>query len=297
MLNFSVIVPVEPGRKCEVGDYLKRLKYKGRYEVIIEYGWNSSKNRNKGAKKAKYEILCFLDDDSIIDDDFLDEASRFFSKHKDIDILGGPQLTPKDEDYFPRSCGYVLESYFATYKMSNRYKKGRLNLEADESCLTSAICFVRKRIFERTGGFNTALFPGEDPEFFARAREKGFRIAYDPEIFIYHRRRKNLRDFCYQFFRYGNVRREKEKFSKSNYLVFIVPSLCILYTLFIVPLIFISYWFLLPYAFYLGLVFLFSFYESVKNGDLLSLPLMLVIFPCVHVSYGIGMIASFFKKS
>ena len=59
-------------------------------------------------------------------------------------------------------------------------------------------------------GFNTKLWPGEDPEFFSRAKENGFKIAYSPDLIIYHRRRNDLSSLLNQHYKYGNVRLKKK---------------------------------------------------------------------------------------
>ena len=99
------------------------------------------------------------------------ENERFFENNRDIDIIGGPQLTPKTDGWFARVSGYALESYFGTSKMSKRYKVGKLDLNADENSLTSANCFARRSVFKKIDSFNVKLYPGEDPEFFARAKK------------------------------------------------------------------------------------------------------------------------------
>ena len=60
-MKFSIIIPLAPERNCEVKESLKNLDFnKKDYEVIIEVGKNPSLNRNNGAKKAKFKILCFF---------------------------------------------------------------------------------------------------------------------------------------------------------------------------------------------------------------------------------------------
>src|SRR3989344_7895011 len=192
-MKISIVIAVAPNRDAEVLSSLKNVDYpKKNYEVIVVKGLNPSENRNNGVKKAKGDIIAFIDDDAIVHKDILKNAERFFNKYKNIDIIGGPQLTPKNDKWFARISGYALESYFGANKMSKRYKIGKLDFDADENSLTSANCFVRKNVFKKINGFNVKLFPGEDPEFFAMAKKNGFKIAYAPNVVIYHRRRASL---------------------------------------------------------------------------------------------------------
>ena len=290
-MKFSIIIPLAPERGCEVKKSAENLDFdKKEYEIIIKAGRNPSLNRNLGAKEAKGKILCFLDDDAFIEKDLLKKAEEFFDKHN-VDIVGGPQLTPKDDKYFAKTSGYAIADFFCTASMSNRYKKGRLNLNADENDLTSAICFVKKDVFDKIGGFNLKLFPGEDPEFFSRAKKNGFKIAYTPDIFIYHRRRPTLKLLWKQFSNYGFTRVKKEKEEKQGIkLLYFLPSLFLIYLVFAVPFTFYHEASLIPIIIYMLLVLLSSFKQIIKFKDAKAIFLLPFIYPVIHLSYGYGLI-------
>jgi len=281
----------------ELKDSLKELDYpKSGYELIVEEGTNPSENRNRGIKKSKGEIIAFIDDDAIISNDLLKNAEKFLNEYKKIGIVGGSQLTPESDNFFAKVSGYALESSFGTYKMSNRYKLGKLNLDADECSITSAICFVRKEIFKKIKGFNPILFPGEDPEFFGRAKEAGVKIAYNPNLIVYHKRRADLLGFCRQIFRYGEVRMVKEKLNKTRINpVFLMPAGFTLYFIFSPLLLSIHNLFLIPIIIYFSIALLVSFAISIKK-DILALPFLPIIFFLLHSSYGLGMISYFVSK-
>ncbi len=295
--EFSLVIALAPERKIEVLDSLREMNYNHKkYEVIVEVGKNPSENRNRGIQKAKGEIIAFIDDDARVNKDLLKNVEEFFNQYPEIDIVGGPQLTPKDDSFFAKATGCALSSFFGTYKMSNRYKLGELNLNADENSLTSANFFVRKKIFKKIGGFNPLLFPGEDPELITRMKQNGIKIAYSPSIIIYHRRRNNYISFCKQFFKYGQVRVLKEKINKKKIgLVFLIPSLFTLYLILVVLLTIVHKIFLLPLAIYLTIAVIFSIAISLRK-NILYLPLLPFLFLSIHASYGIGMLYSMLKS-
>ena len=179
--------------------------------------------------------------------------------------------------------------------MSSRYKKNRLNLDADETCLTSANCFVKREVFKKAGNFNISLYPGEDPEFFSRVKANKIRIGYSPDIIVYHRRRNSFFLFCRQIYKYGKVRMIKEKLNRTRVNpIFLIPSFFLIY-LAALPFIYymISKILILPLLVYLTANILFSFMISIRK-DPYAFPLLIVLFFAIHLSYGIGILSYFY---
>jgi len=299
-MKFSLIIALAPYRDAEILNSIKKLDYSNKdFQVIVVKGTNPSDNRNKGAEKAKGKILGFLDDDGIINEDFLKNVERFFDKY-DIDVAGGPQLTPLDEKGFAKISGYALASKFGTAETSSRYKKGKLNLNADEKLITSANLFVKKEVMDKVK-FNTKLWPGEDPKFIADVKKAGFKVAYCPDFVIFHRRRPNITGLIKQIFNYGKVRPLKESFVETLKMpVFLIPSLFVIY-LAILAVIIIFYQqlfsiFFIPLLLYLLLDILFSVYESIKNKDYKAIFVLPFIYPAIHIGYGLGMIYGNLRK-
>lgn len=308
--KFSIIIPVAPERKVEILESLKKLDFpKKEYEIIIENGTNPSNNRNRGAEKAQGNFLVFLDDDGVVGEDYLKNLEKFFLLHPEIDIVGGPQLTPKDEKGFAKISGYALSSKFGAANVSERYN-GRLNLNADECSITSANLACKREVFDKIK-FDTKLFPGEDPKFISDAKKSGFKVATSPDFVIYHRRRPDVRDLMKQVFNYGRVRPLKEKFTETlKKPFFLIPSLFVIYILYLLAIsiqeinitgavidaIFINNLSFLPLTAYMILNILFSLYESLKNKDFKAVFILPIVYLAIHLSYGVGMIYGYIKK-
>lgn len=299
-MRFSLVIPVAPDRDAPIINSLKKLDYpKKDFEIIVIKGTNPSENRNNGAKKAKGQIIGFLDDDATVEPDFLKNVEKFFNNYKSIDIVGGPQLTPKDQIGFARISGYALTSKFGAAGSSIRYKRGKLSLDVDESSLTSANLFVRKEVMKKIE-FDPKLFPGEDPKFIEDAKNANLRIAYSPNFVIYHKRRETLKALIKQIFNYGRVRPLKESFKETlKRPTFLIPSLFVIYLIFssIFLIIYLfPYLIIIPLLFYFLLDVLFSVIESVKNKDFKAIFVLPFIYPIIHISYGTGMIYGYLTK-
>ena len=295
--KFSIVIALAPERKIEILESLKLTDYDSKkYEIIVELGKNPSENRNRGIQKSKGEIIAFIDDDAVVDKNIFKNAEDFFNKYKEIDVVGGPQLTPEDDSFFAKATGEALSSFFGSYKMNARYKAGNLNLDANEDSLTSANLFVRKKVFDKIKGFDPLLFPGEDPELITRMKQNGIKVAYSPSIIVYHRRRNNYSSFFKQIFKYGQVRVIKEKINKRPLSpIFLLPSLFTIYFIFLIPLYLIHEIFLIPFIIYTTIALLFSFSSAAKMNPLYVIMLPL-IFLSLHIAYGLGMLHSIITK-
>ncbi|MDO8460314.1 MAG: glycosyltransferase [Nanoarchaeota archaeon] len=295
--KFSIVIALAPWRSAEILTHIKNMDYpSGKFEVIVIKGLNVPDNRNQGVKKSKGEIVVFLDDDAVIEKDFLKNLEKFFNSHPQIDIVGGPQLSPDDEPWFARISGYALEDIFGTFDVRKRYSKSVLNLNANSTYITGANFTVRKKVFDVLD-FDLSLYPADDVHFINMAKKKGFKIAYNPEMVVYHRRRANLKGLAKQVFDYGKVRPQTDfvgRIIKKPF--FLVPSFFLLYLVFLPTLLLISRLFLLPLLAYFALDVVFSAYESFKHKSLLALVLLPFIFFIIHVTYGAGVLIGLVRR-
>ena len=298
-MKFSIIIAKAQDRDAPILESINALNYPdNKYEVIVKTGSNPSENRNAGIKEAKGEILAFLDDDLELDKNILIVAEFFFNKY-DYDICGGPQLTPQNETFFGKASGLVLSSFFGSHKMSNRYKKGKLNLDADENYLTSANVFIKRQVFKKIEGFNTQLFPGEDPELFSRLKKEGFKIAFNPNLIVYHHRRPSLKSLAKQSYSYGKTRVKKERIDgiKRNIIFYLPPALFIIY-LIVLPLLYLIHSAFLVFLYiYILVVMLNSIFLAYKGGNPMYFLVIPFIFFVWHLSYGVGTIYALLRKN
>jgi len=295
-MKFSIIIALAPERKILVLDSIKKLNYpKKDYEVIIKISKNASKNRNEGTEEAKGEILAFIDDDCEVPKDLLKNAEKIFNSYPEISALGGPQLTPKNDSFFGKSVGLVMQTFLASAHMAKRYKKSKFSLNATENYVTTANFFIKKDVFKKFY-FDEKIWPGEDTKFFLQLIQNNYKIAYSPDIYIYHKRRQNFKDLAKQHYKYGYVMKYLNKRLGFNFktLIFLSPSIWFIYTL-LSPLLYIlNKIFILPLIIYLALIVINSIYLSIKKP--LALLLFPLIFLTIHYSYGLGFLIGKFKK-
>jgi cellulose synthase/poly-beta-1,6-N-acetylglucosamine synthase-like glycosyltransferase len=269
---------------------LARLEFPSdAYEVLVERGPSPSRNRNRGIAQSSGDVLAFVDDDCVVEPDWLARAAAFFDAHPEHEVVGGPQLTPPSDGVLARASGHALASRFGAWRMSRRYRQGRLDLDATETALTSANLFVRRTALARCGLFDPRLWPNEETELLHRIASTGGRLGYDPRVVVLHHRRRSLRGLAEQCFRYGTGRARQARITG------IAPGAGV-----VIPLLFLVYLALLPMllavrplagvplAVYAALVATWSVLLALRVGEPALVGVLPAAFVAIHLSYPAG---------
>lgn len=254
-LKVSIVIPV-----IAVNDYIKESVPKileldwPDFEILIftdqsdkEYKWPKTRiissgkvgpaeKRDLALKHATGEILAFLDDDAYPRKDWLKEAIHCFTDDEKVAAVGGPAITPKDNNVLQKVSGAVFESYLGGGKARNRY------LCVGDHCLCedwpSVNLLVRADVFREVGGFDSTFWPGEDTKLCLDIVNRGYKIFYDPKAVVYHHRRSDL---VKHFKQMGNYALHRGYFAKrypktSLKLFYFAPTFFVLYLIFLVIL-------------------------------------------------------------
>lgn len=258
-------------------------------------GTQPAKQRNEAIKRAKGEIIFFFDDDVIVDPDIIIKMLKHY-EDKNVAIVGGPNLTPESDSFIQKSFGYVMESYFGTSDMCNRYKASGEAREATEKDLILCNLSARRSLLEKEGAFVESLYPNEENELFNRLQAKGYKLIYDPKAIVYHSRRSSIKGFIKQNFNYGRGRIEQTLIQPSSFKVlFAVPTI---FTLYLVSLPLISNKiFFLPLFLYISISLISSAKISWSKKNLKLLLILPLLFPMIHVPYGLGFIYGLYSRN
>jgi GT2 family glycosyltransferase len=142
--------------------------------------------RNLGVKKASGYLIVFTDDDCELPETWLERIFLTFQQWPSIVALGGPNLTPpsKQKGAFHMAIG----SFEDSRRQGEAFDKSAVNKIG--GCNST----YKKDIFEKIGFLNTQMRYGEDLDFNIRLAENGYKLRFDPKIFVWHHRRENLKD-------------------------------------------------------------------------------------------------------
>ena len=294
--KISVIIPIPPDMDEVVAlNSLARLDYpKNKIEIIITIGRHRSIQRNKAIEKVTGEIIYFLDDDTILREDAFKRILEYY-KDKKIVGVGGPSLTKETDTFIQKCFGYVLGSYFATQRMSAKFRKvGKVRI-ADERDLILCNLSFRTSVIKEFKGFNPNLHSGnEENELMNRITRKGWKLIYDPELFIRRSNRKNVIAFGKQIAKYGKGRIEHFLYRPSFFEpLFLIPLLFLIY---LVSLLFIhNILYFIPLIIYIVINIISSLVISFRTKDPKTFFMTTFLFFLVHMSYGVGMLIGLYK--
>jgi|ERR1700674_1002888 glycosyltransferase involved in cell wall biosynthesis len=151
-----------------------------RYRYLRENRQGKSHALNTGIHAAAGEIVVFTDDDCISAPNWLCAISNEFVSDPALAILGGRvELYCKDD----------RPVTIRTFRERILFSKPEQLFSLIPGCNMS----IKKSIFDVVGEFDPLLGPGtkigavsEDTDFIYRVFKKGFKVAYSPDVLVYH---------------------------------------------------------------------------------------------------------------
>lgn len=188
--RYEIVVVTD---RVEPGSYLDDF----RVRHVASPGAGPSAARNAGIDAARGAFVAFTDSDCLVHERWLTELLSCFT-HDEIAGAGGSQQSPDDERPFGRRVQRLFEAISFVGGYTREHAETR---EVDHNPSCNAM--IRRRVLEELGGFDTALFPGEDLDLDLRIRRRGLRLMYNPAARVFHYRPRDLRGFASMMERYG----------------------------------------------------------------------------------------------
>lgn len=158
-----------------------------RYRYFVEKQQGLSFARNRGIQESKAEWFVFLDDDAMVEPDYIGNLQTHLKQHPEAGAFGG-QIEPYFEDgepdwYSKWSMGFV----------SAIDRGDKVHVFPDNKFPIGANMGIKREVLDKVGMFNTELgrtgnnlLAGEEKDLFNHIREAGGTILYFPNIGVKH---------------------------------------------------------------------------------------------------------------
>lgn len=218
--DFEVIV-VNGGERSTVDKVINELNLPFRLKVVQQSRKGLVEARNLCWKESRSEIVCIIDDDLVVSEDWINEIEKTFALDKNIGGVTGPTIISKEEianrdalsfiDKFEKSgffwriigkfyLGFILEGRArdvgrildsGTFTLGSNYpeslKMGSLiNVDYLEAC---HMC-LRRQLIEKVGGFDycyTGTSEWSEPDLTFKIKRLGYRLVFNPKAVTEHR--------------------------------------------------------------------------------------------------------------
>lgn len=184
------VVVVDNGSTDKTHGVVKR--WMNRVENIrfeVEPATGLSRARNAGIRRARGEVVAFLDDDAVATERWLAALLGAYSRWPGIGAVTGPvRLVWPGER--PPWLLPAMESWFSGLDLG---REPRL-LKDSEAPFGTNMSLRREAVNVAGGGFavelgrkGTQLISNEERELFSRLRHSGYSVAYEPGAAVWHR--------------------------------------------------------------------------------------------------------------
>ena len=145
--------------------------------------------RNRGIMESQGEVLVYVDDDAVVNWEYLQTYADFFNRNKEAVAAGGP-ITPRYD-------GCEEPSWMSHY--TRQLVTGELNLGTREREFPKGAfpgggnAAYRKSVFNEVGLFNVelgrkgnSLIGAEEKDLFDKMTSRGMKFYYLPNAILYH---------------------------------------------------------------------------------------------------------------
>jgi glycosyltransferase involved in cell wall biosynthesis len=186
------------GTPALVSDFGRESPFPVRY--AFEQRGGIAVARNRGAAEAQGDVIAYTDDDCIVDPDWGSRIAAAFASDPALVMLGG-----RVELHDPADAPLAIRTSREARELGNDV--------SNYGALIGANFAFRRGILERTGGFDPRFGAGsghircaEDAELLYRILKLGGRVAYMPDILVYHHHGRRSDEVDRRRFEYAHGR-------------------------------------------------------------------------------------------
>lgn len=160
-----------------------------RLHYCVETQQGLSHARNCGIRESQGELLVYVDDDALVNPEYLQTYADFFARNPEAVAAGGPILPQYDGCEEP-----VWMSHYTRQLITGKLYLGDREREFPRGAFPGGgNAAYRKSVFDTIGLFNVelgrkgnSLIGAEEKDLFDKMTTRGMRFYYLPTAILYH---------------------------------------------------------------------------------------------------------------
>jgi GT2 family glycosyltransferase len=177
--EFEVIV-ISDGSTDGTDEFLRNATTAFQMVPVLRANAGPASARNAGVRRATGQLLVFIDDDVVPQEDLLEQHLSTHEQTSGEIVVIGPMLTPPDHHPDP----FVRWEQTMLYKQYDAMREG--HYEATHRQFYTGNASVGREFLLATGGFDERFRRAEDVELAYRMHNNGARFIFNPHAVGYH---------------------------------------------------------------------------------------------------------------
>lgn len=245
---------------------------------------------NIGVANSSYDTLIWLGAHAIYDADYIVKSVETLQK-TGAAVVGGV-LSAKGKGPFGKSLAFATSTKFGIGNAKYRYAT---KIQSVDTVFGG--CWTKETVL-KAGGFNEQWVRNQDFEFNQRVRDTVGEIILNPSIRVEYFVRESPKQLARQYFQYGFWRYKTfQKHPSSLGMRQLIPfSLVLLLIISVLISPFnITLAIIAPIC-YLSVVVVISAFEVIRKWKIKYFLRLLIIYPILHISWGLGFFWSIIKS-
>jgi len=287
-LEVIVVDGLSEDKSQEIAKYYAKM-YPDTVKLIENVNKTVPFAMNIGIKKSVGKYIVRLDAHSEYANDYISKCISTIEE-TDADNVGGLLIT--------RGVGFIGEAFAKV--ISSKFGVGNSGFRTNASSgYVDTVPFgtYKRETFEKYGFYDTRLTRNQDNELNYRIRKNGGKVYLNSDIKLTYFCRNNIADILRQSFENGKWNIITTKLCPGAMSVRHFVPLGFLLSLITMPVII----FFLPILVWLfiaelGLYLILNIFFSFKLASGISqIPILFILFPLMHLSYGFGSLVGLLK--
>ena len=167
--------------------------------IVRNPGLTVSPGRNIAFEISRGDVVAFTDADCIVDRNWLMNSLKYFAD-AGVACVGGPNLTPPDENAFGKSVGFVFGMRLFSAGSVHARELPRVT---EVPSIPGCNAVYRRNALARVMPIDETLLTCDDTFLNRKLMDLGYKLLYTPDVFVWHYRRPTPARLWRQMYRYA----------------------------------------------------------------------------------------------